>query len=662
MRSRYRFLVVLGLFFLCVTNLLRVVLWLQTGDLDAQGAGLGLTDLLLSMALGLPYDLGVFLYMGLPFALLLGVLPEGVYQGRIWKMIEQGAGFLFIALTWFIAAAELVFWQEFQVRFNFIAVDYLVYRREVVGNIWQSYPLVWMLLSVFGLSVLSFLLLRHRLQPVSRQGFIDQPRSGNRMAFLTVYVALTWLVYLTLDQSLREEISRPQLRELASNGAYQFFSAFRNNELDYAQLYSQEDPLAAAALLRAQLSNAPSVFIDSDPVSVLRWVQNPPLKQPYNLVLITVESLSARFLSYFTPRLDITPNLDRLIGESLFFDRFYATGTRTTRGLEAITLSIPPTPGRSIVKRLGREKNWWALGQVLKEKGYDVQFLYGGRGYFDNMSAFFEGNGYRVVDQTSVPDEELTFQNIWGMSDEDLYRRVLKSADTAAGQKQPFFLHAMTTSNHRPNTYPEGRIDIPSGSGRRGAVKYTDYALGQFLNKAADRPWFDTTLFVILADHCANSAGKEDLPLERYHIPMWIYAPKMIEPGVYNAVASQIDVAPTLLGLMGISYVSGAFGQNLLRESPPGRALIGNYQYLGYYRPEVLTLLKPGRKNERYDYSVSPPWRISPVPEDSDLRMTRAYYQQANQVFRHRLNDWSRVQKLEASITRHSVAGVDAGE
>jgi phosphoglycerol transferase MdoB-like AlkP superfamily enzyme len=155
------------------------------------------------------------------------------------------------------------------------------------------------------------------------------------------------------------------------------------------------------------------------------------------------------------------------------------------------------------------------LGNVLKERGYDVRFLYGGRGYFNNMNAFFSGNGYQVIDQSSSPDKDMVFTNAWGMSDEDPYTQAIHAADQASASKQPFFFHLMTTSNHRPYTYPEGRIEIPSGSGRSGGVKYTDWAIGDFLKRAQATPWFEDTLFVIIADHTAHSAGKTDLTVNR---------------------------------------------------------------------------------------------------------------------------------------------------
>jgi phosphoglycerol transferase MdoB-like AlkP superfamily enzyme len=325
------------------------------------------------------------------------------------------------------------------------------------------------------------------------------------------------------------------------------------------------------------------------------------------------------------------------------------------RGLEAVTLSIPPTPGRAIVKRIGRETGYWSLGNVLHAKGYDVRFVYGGRGYFDNMNAFFAGNGYDIVDQSSVPDADMQFHNAWGMSDEDLYTQVLKAADAAHTRAAPFFFHVMTTSNHRPFTYPEGRIDLPSGkAGRRGAVKYTDWAIGDLLARARQHPWFDDTVFVIVADHCASSAGRSALPLEGYHIPMWIYSPKHVRPRAVDTVASQIDIAPTLLSLLGMSYTSSAFGRDILAMAPSDqRALIGNHKHLGLYRPGRLWMLSPQRQVAvQRDPESAEPQPAPPQSMDPGVRETIAYYQSASAVFRDHLNAWVEPAG-ETKVARH---------
>ncbi len=245
-------------------------------------------------------------------------------------------------------------------------------------------------------------------------------------------------------------------------------------------------------------------------------------------------------------------------------------------------------------------------------------------------------------DQSSVDDAAISFHNAWGMADEDLYRLALYEADTDHHAGKPFFLQLMTTSNHRPYTYPDGRIDIPSGRGRDGAVKYSDYAIGQFLAAARSKPWFANTLFVFVADHTAGSAGKEDLPVANYQIPLFIYAPGQLPAGEFSEVTSQIDLAPTLLGLLNMDYTSTFFGRNVLRpDHAPGRALIGNYQHLGLFDGHDLAILSPQQRLRRHDDALGASRESQATATDPLLRRTIAYYQGASYAFQQGLLAWA---------------------
>jgi len=182
------------------------------------------------------------------------------------------------------------------------------------------------------------------------------------------------------------------------------------------------------------------------------------------------------------------------------------------------------------------------------------------------MEAFFSGNGYTVIDRTALKPEEITYENIWGVADEDLFRHAIGELDRRHAARKPFFAHIMTVSNHRPFAYPAGRIDVPSGTSREGAVKYTDFAIGQFIDRARAKPWFDRTLFLIIADHTHKGRGRTELPPENYHIPLIVYAPGHVPQRRIDTIASQIDVGPTLLGMLGFSYRSRFFGHDILHE------------------------------------------------------------------------------------------------
>ncbi|HEB97605.1 MAG TPA: alkaline phosphatase family protein [Sedimenticola thiotaurini] len=586
-------------------------------------------------ATGLVYDLAFYAYALVPFVLYLLLCPNRFWRSRVNRWLVHLIAFATVYGLGYIATAEWLFWQEFGVRFNFISVDYLVYRKEVTENIVQSYPLPLYLSVILAVTLVVYAWLGRRIDRLFRS--VEPFR--RRLAYASAWLLLSLPAYVLVDQDLRSFSSNRYQRELAGNGPYQFFNAFRDNELDYYDFYYTLPDAEAWALLKREIGGIPP---ENGLFDIRRAVDNPGTEQRLNVFLIMVESLSADFLDSLGGDKGLTPFLDRLAERSLVFDRFYATGTRTTRGLEAVTLSIPPTPGRSIVKRLGRESGFWSLGNVLGEKGYDVRFLYGGRAYFDNMGAFFSGNGYRVMDQSSIPDGEILFENAWGISDEDLYRQALKAADQAHADGRPFFFHLMTTSNHRPYTYPEGRVDIPPGTNREGAVKYTDWALGDLLAKVEKKPWFDDTLFVIVADHYAGSAGMVDLPLREYRIPLFIYAPSRLAPRRISTLASQIDLAPTLLGLLNMDYRSAFFGRDILRmPAGRGRALIGNYQRLGLYDGRQMSILKPKRELARQlDPEKRRPTIVELQRPDAEMKRDIAYYQGASYIYKHRLNAW----------------------
>lgn len=357
-----------------------------------------------------------------------------------------------------------------------------------------------------------------------------------------------------------------------------------------------------------------------------------------NVIVVVEESLSAEFLGAWGDTRGLSPNIDRLARESLVFSHLYASGTRTIRGLEALTLSIPPLPGTSIVKRPdnGGFRSW---GEVMKEKGYDTRYIYAGYGYFDNMNAFFSANGFDIVDRNSFAQDEITFANIWGVCDEDLFRKTIRESRASFAAGRPFFSMVMTTSNHRPFTYPAGTIDIPPKTGRDGGVKYADHAIGRFLAEARTEPWFKDTVFVFVADHCASSAGKTDLPVKKYEIPLLVYAPHHVKPGRVDRMMAQVDVAPTVLGLLNMSYATDFLGRDILKEdSRPERAFISTYQKLGYIEGDRLLILSPqkGVGVVRFDRRSG---ATEPLPMDERLlQEALAWYQGANYIYKNRLN------------------------
>ena len=578
--------------------------------------------LLPAMAIGAVFDLGAVTFVMAPLAALLAWWPER-WPGSL-KAVLAPMFLLFSGVLVFVGASELVFWNEFASRFNFIAVDYLVYTNEVIGNIRESYNMP-LLLSLVG--VASVLLWWATFRRVAPKVAASPATAGARSLAVALWALAPFLAYAALDARYKEFSADAQLNELAGDGYFDFFHAFRANEIDYERFYRTLPPERAAQILAGKLGAAAGA--------------NPPFERDVkavgdekrlNVVLISVEALSADFMGALGNRDGLTPRLDALAREGLLFTRLYATGTRTARGLEALTLSYPPTPGYSIVKRPDNA-GLFSLGEVLKEKGYEPLYLYGGYAYFDNMEAFFSGSGYTVVDRTAIRNENISFENIWGVADEDLFKLAVSELDKRWAAHKPFFAHIMTVTNHRPFAYPAGRIDIPPGT-REGAVKYTDFAIGQFIDRARERPWFAHTLFAIVADHTHKGRGRTELPPDNYHIPLIVYSPGQVRPGRVDVLASQIDVAPTLLGMLGFSYRSRFFGQDILREGAKNeRAFFANYQTVGYYRDGIVVELKPKGRYRVVDAATG---RARTEDANTARLMDEAisYYQVASRAYR----------------------------
>lgn len=584
---RYRYLAVLLAGFLIIGILTRLLIIFS---FPLEGAASSAGRLGIVFGLGALNDLICFLYSAGPLAALILLPRWGRRAGRPGpksRAIAFGVLTLALGFWLFSAATEYFFWEEFGCRLNFIAVDYLIYTTELVRNIIESYPLPLILGGVF-LSALILAWLIWRLAFKQSTPPAAWPRKRQAL------VVGGWLVILVL---LQRHYNPPALsgnnltNELSYNGLYQLFSAYRHNQLDYRQFYPTIDSRQALELLRRSLSE-PNLAWDQRPGSLVRLVQAQTPERRLNVVQIVVESLGSDLLG------ENTPNLNALAEQSLNFLNLRATGTRTVRGIEALTLGVPPTPGSSIVRRPNND-NLFNLGRVFQSYGYEASFIYGGFGYFDNMNAFFSGNGFKVIDRYTMPKPEISFANVWGVCDEDLYRAALKSADQSFAESRNFYQFVLTTSNHRPFTYPEGKVALASGQGRAGAVQYTDYAIGRFLEEARSKPWFKDTVFVIVADHTAGAARKTVVPPENYLIPALVYSPEHIAPGRVETLCSQIDLPPTLFALLGFTYEGSFFGRDILSMPPEeGRAYLGTYQLLGFMDNNSLAVLSPNRGPE----------------------------------------------------------------
>lgn len=495
---------------------------------------------------------------------------------------------LYVGLLFFISIGEYLFWEEFGVRYNFIAVDYLIYTNEVIGNIMESYSIIPVIITVIVCS-LGIIWLQSRKAHFKLERIYNVKTLCFHIIYFILSVLVGWGILTAIDPITAKN---HYVDQIGRNGIDCFVRAFFNNTLEYNKFYTMlpEKEVKRNYYKLADLNANGEKELSTKGVSQLK-----------NIVLITVESLSADFLTRYGNKQSITPNLDVLMTKSLVLDSLFANGNRTVRGLEALSLCIPPVSGESIIKQKNNRMGDLSVGAQLKKLGYTVQFLYGGDSYFDNMGNFFSNNGYEIIDRKNIDPAKITFANIWGVCDEDMFNKSLEVFDKDAAKGKPFFAHIMTTSNHRPYTYPKGKIKYDGNIHcREAAVKYTDYAIGKFISDATHKSWFKNTVFIIIADHCASSAGSTSLPIDKYHIPCLIYSPNFIRPKVISTLCSQIDVMPTVMAMLRLHVKVRFTGQDIFSPLYKPRAFMATYQDLGYLENNKLTVLSPVKKTLQY--------------------------------------------------------------
>lgn len=617
--------------YVLLSLLLRLALWWQFG----RAADIAPGQLVLIMAEGAINDGVQLLYLLLPYALYLLLPPLRWHASRAGQTLRFLSFALFCFGLIYLMATEYFFFEEFDARFNLVAVDYLIYPTEVIGNIRDTYPVGSVVVVAAIVSLAITVAMNSRLQLPAAHADVPLRRRGLTALLYVGTVALVAMGFSTRTLALSQN---RVANEIAINGISSFFEALRTSEIDYHHYYESLPSKQAMQVLAAALQAPDSSFVALDRG---RLTRARPARQDglgkLNVVVLVEESFGAEFIGAYGAEHSDTPYFDALARHGMLFSNTYASGTRTARGLEAITASFPPIPSESILHRPGNEHiaTW---GSVMAAQGYHSSFLYGGYGYFDNMNYFYGNNGFEVVDRQQIEDAK--FANIWGVSDEDLFDKLMSHLDERHEQQPdtPNFTLVMSTSNHKPFTFPEGIAGIPAqGGGRHAGVRYADHAIGKFMAAARKHSWFDNTVFVIVADHGARVYGKTEIPLQTYRIPLLVYSPAHIKPQIIDTLTGQIDIAPTVLGLLGFAYEAPFFGQDVLHTPAQQRiALFSHNHDVAAYRDGKLVVLGLNRNVTTLQYDASSD-RYSHIADDPDLtRMAIAYFQTGYELFEGR--------------------------
>lgn len=321
--------------------------------------------------------------------------------------------------------------------------------------------------------------------------------------------------------------------------------------------------------IREYIGDSTDKFI-SNKNYVLRDVDTGKPVKKMNVVMVLMESfMGANVGALHVPgQPDLTPNYDKLTKEGVFFRNAYSSGNRSNRGIVSTLTGFPSSYGKSIIKKTNGIKPFISLPSILKERGYSTAFIYGGDIEFDNMKGFLKLNGVdTIIGKDDFPESERTIT--WGVNDENMFKRAEKYADEA---KEPFFMEMFTISNHAPfdidpkyNYYSEKDGKYYE---RWNAFRYADHALGEFINSVKDKPWAKNTMFIFVADHGQNLGGNAEIDYRKFMNPILIYTPGgQLKAESVDRLGSQMDLLPTVMGILGGKYTSAAWGKDLLNSN-----------------------------------------------------------------------------------------------
>ncbi|MBE3654503.1 LTA synthase family protein [Vibrio navarrensis] len=556
---------------------------------------------------GIRVDIATLSWLFILPALLAALFPvQGIF-GKIWRTLLR---LWLVAGLWILVYMELAtppFIMEYDLRPNRLFVEYLIYPKEVFSMLWSGYKLELFIGLIGSVATLWFgWKWSEKVTAQTQQvKWRWRPVLAVAVVILGVLGARSSLGHRPLNPAMVAFSSDPLVNDLVLNSAYSVFFALNNmkSERSAVQFYGKMDTNRVIELVKQ--SSAKEQYL---PGSLPTLNFNPATHQgtKKNLVILLQESLGSRFVGGLGG-LPLTPNLDQLLKEGWSFTQMYATGTRSVRGIEAVTTGFPPTPSRAVVKLSKSQTGFFTIADLLQKQGYHTQFIYGGEAHFDNMKSFFLGNGFeQIVDEPQYDNPG--FKGSWGVSDEDLYTKADQEFTRLNQQGKPFFSLVFTSSNHSPFEYPAGKIEPYDAqfNTRNNAVKYSDYALGTFFDKAKKSDYWDNTVFIIIADHDARVYGSQLVPVEHFHIPALILG-KDIAPREDDRLANNLDMPPTLLSLIGVDATTPMIGRDLTKPlaREDERAMMQFDKNFGYLTRDSLVVFSPGEKVSTYQYNFA---------------------------------------------------------
>ncbi len=546
---------------------------------------------------GLRFDLRVVVYLSIP--LLLAILSARAMAARglfrLWLTVAS-------SVVLFLGLVEMDFYREFHQRLNGLVFQYIKEDPKTVSSmIWYGFPVVRYLLAwVVGTVVMS--LAFKGIDRLTRPRGQYQSNLAGARSVAPWYVrgVVFFMILLVAVVAARGTLRQgPPMRwgdafttdsnfvnQLGLNGTLTLIDAAKSRmSEDRDNIWkSTMDPVVAQQTVRDMLLTPHDKLVDADSAAVRRDFTPPventlPIK---NVVVILMESFAGHSVGALGAKGNITPYFDKLAEEGLLFDRFFSNGTHTHQGMFATMACFPNLPGFEYLMQTPEGGHKLSgLPALLSARDFDDVYVYNGDFAWDNQSGFFGNQGMTTFIGRNDFVNPVFSDPTWGVSDQDMFDRGAQELAHNYGKK-PFYALLQTLSNHTPYALPKNLpVEPVTGFGRLDehltAMRYSDWALGQFFEKARKEPYFKETLFVIVGDHgFGNSQQVTEMDLGRFNVPMLMIAPGIQEKfGKRNhTVGTQIDIVPTIMGRLGGETRHQCWGRDLL-NLPEGDQGIG---------------------------------------------------------------------------------------
>lgn len=534
-------------------------------------------ELLPSFWLGLKYDLRWISFILIPIA-VFSVHPKlsPFYSERLKKFWTAYLGIITL-LVLFFYGADFGQFAYINARLNADALIFAEDPKESLQMVWQSYPVIWILIGLFGSVLMMTWMFRRTHVGIEGKNINVHKFEYRRRWHLTALLVLGWFMYGFLTAkplnffrafSLNDEFKS----NLALNPLQNFFTTLRFRDPDYhtdaKEYYSRI----------SDFLHLDSGTDKRNPYTRHLMPGSRALESQPNVVLVICESFSMYKSSMSGNPLNSTPYFNQLTKEGIFFERCFSPTFGTARGVFGI---ITGTPDVQLSKFATRNEASVNQRTIINDfDGYDKFYFIGGRSQFNNFNGLVKNiKDVQIHEEGSYTSQKL---NVWGISDKNLF---LEANKVMAKEQKPFFTIIQTADNHRPFNIPEEDVDfkpktIPEeellkygfeSQKEYNAFAYTDYSFKTFIEAAKKEAYFNNTIFVFVGDHGVEGNATAIYPnawteqrLSEEHIPLLFYAPSLLTPQLRKETASQIDVLPTIAGMMQQHYTNSTLGRDLL--------------------------------------------------------------------------------------------------